>query len=137
LRIKVQGQSGQVVHEIPISKITRANWIGGLVQIVECLLCKCEAEFKPQSHQKKREEEEERRRRKKRMRVREEKRERERERMTISRVQYNPIYLRGGDQEDHSSRPAQAESSRDPISTKKLGMVVHTCYPNYSGSVNR
>jgi hypothetical protein len=27
----------------PISKITRARWTGGVAQVVECLLCKCEA----------------------------------------------------------------------------------------------
>jgi hypothetical protein len=33
-------QSGQIVHETPISKITRAKWTGGVAQIVECLFCK-------------------------------------------------------------------------------------------------
>jgi hypothetical protein len=27
----------------PISKITRAKWTGGVAQVVQCLLCKCEA----------------------------------------------------------------------------------------------
>jgi hypothetical protein len=27
----------------PISKITRAKWIGGVSQVAECLLCKCKA----------------------------------------------------------------------------------------------
>jgi hypothetical protein len=31
----------------------------------------------------------------------------------------NPIYSGGRDQEDHGSKPAQANSSRDPISKKK------------------
>jgi hypothetical protein len=30
------------------NKITRAKWTGGVAQAVEHLLCKCEAEFKPQ-----------------------------------------------------------------------------------------
>jgi hypothetical protein len=46
-RIIVQGQPGQKVQKITISKITRAKWTG------ECLLCKRKAEFKHQSHQKK------------------------------------------------------------------------------------
>jgi hypothetical protein len=45
---------------------------------------------------------------------------------------YNPSYLGGVDQEDHSSWPAQAKSSQDLISIgKKLGIVAHVCYPNY------
>jgi hypothetical protein len=34
----------QIVHETPISKITRAKWTGGVdvTQPVECLLCKHE-----------------------------------------------------------------------------------------------
>jgi hypothetical protein len=32
------GQPGQIVHETPISKITRAKWTGGVAQVVECLL---------------------------------------------------------------------------------------------------
>jgi hypothetical protein len=32
--------SRQIVHETPISKITRAKWTGGVAQAVECLLCK-------------------------------------------------------------------------------------------------
>jgi hypothetical protein len=35
-RIKVQGQD-------PISKITRTKWAEGVAQVVERLLCKCEA----------------------------------------------------------------------------------------------
>jgi hypothetical protein len=35
-RIKVGGQSGQIVLETPISK---AKWTGGVAQMVECLLC--------------------------------------------------------------------------------------------------
>jgi hypothetical protein len=42
-RIKVQGQSRQMIHETcplpPISKITRAKWTGGVAQVVEHLLC--------------------------------------------------------------------------------------------------
>jgi hypothetical protein len=33
---------------------------------------------------------------------------------------YNPIYSGGRDQEDHGSKPALANSSRDPISTKPI-----------------
>jgi hypothetical protein len=39
----VQGQPGQIVHETPISKITRAKWTGDVAPAVEHLLCKCEA----------------------------------------------------------------------------------------------
>jgi hypothetical protein len=41
------------------------------------------------------------------------------------------------DLEDHSSRPAQAKSSQDPISiNKKLGVVALNCHPSYMGSAN-
>jgi hypothetical protein len=50
-RITVRGQPGQIVHEIPISKITKAKWIGDVAQAVEHLLY-C-LKFKPQSHQNK------------------------------------------------------------------------------------
>jgi hypothetical protein len=43
VRIMVQGQHGQIVCETPISKITRAKWTGSVAQVIECLLCKCEA----------------------------------------------------------------------------------------------
>jgi hypothetical protein len=50
-------------------------------------------------------------------------------------------YLEDKGQEDHISRPAEAKSSRDPIATtttnKKLDMVVYTCLPSYSESINR
>jgi hypothetical protein len=36
----VQGQPGKIVHESPISKITRAKWTGSVAQVVEHLLCK-------------------------------------------------------------------------------------------------
>jgi hypothetical protein len=39
----VQDQPRQIVHEIPISKITRAKWTVGMVQVVEHLLCDCKA----------------------------------------------------------------------------------------------
>jgi hypothetical protein len=42
-KIAVQGQPRQIVLETPISKITRAKWTVGVVQVVECLLCKGEA----------------------------------------------------------------------------------------------
>jgi hypothetical protein len=46
--------------------------------------------------------------------------------------------LRSRDWEDHGLRLAQAKSSLDPISTsKKLGVVVHTCYFSYGGSADR
>jgi hypothetical protein len=38
---------------------------------------------------------------------------------------YNPSYLRGGEQDDHSSRPTQAKHfSETPSQHKKMGMVV-------------
>jgi hypothetical protein len=50
----------------------------------------------------------------------------------------NPSYSEGRDGEHDSPKPAQAKSSQDPISTNKnMGMVVHACHPNYTGSVNR
>jgi hypothetical protein len=53
-RIEFWGQPGQTVHDSSISKITRAKWIGGVTQAVECLLCKWEdPEFKLQYHKKK------------------------------------------------------------------------------------
>jgi hypothetical protein len=42
-RIVVQAQCAQIVCEIPISKITRAKWAGGVAQVVEHLLCKDKA----------------------------------------------------------------------------------------------
>jgi hypothetical protein len=39
-RIKVLGQPRQSSLD---SKITRAKWSGGMAQVIECLLCKCEA----------------------------------------------------------------------------------------------
>jgi hypothetical protein len=39
-RIEGQGQAWQTVEETPISKITRAEWNGGVAQEVEHLLCK-------------------------------------------------------------------------------------------------
>jgi Zn ribbon nucleic-acid-binding protein len=41
--IMVQGQSGQIVCEMPISNITIAKWTEGVAQVVECLLCKYKA----------------------------------------------------------------------------------------------
>jgi hypothetical protein len=38
--IVVWGQPREIVHETPISKITRAKWAGGLAQVVEHLLGK-------------------------------------------------------------------------------------------------
>jgi hypothetical protein len=45
----------------------------------------------------------------------------------------NPSYLEGRDQEDYGSRPAQANSQEDPISTHKLGVMGHACYPSNTG----
>jgi hypothetical protein len=42
-RITVQGQLRQIVYETPISKIAREKCTGGLVQVVEHLLCQCDA----------------------------------------------------------------------------------------------
>jgi hypothetical protein len=39
----IQGQPGQIVCETSSPKITRAKWTRGVVQVVECLLCKWEA----------------------------------------------------------------------------------------------
>jgi hypothetical protein len=55
-RISVRGQPGQIVHEIPISKISRASWV-------------------------------------------------------LVAPTCNPSYSGGRDQEDHSSKPARANSS--------------------------
>jgi hypothetical protein len=41
-RIVVQGQYTKIVCETSISKITRAKWTRGVVQMVECLLFECE-----------------------------------------------------------------------------------------------
>jgi hypothetical protein len=30
---------GQTVHETPISKVSRAKWMRGMAEAVECLLC--------------------------------------------------------------------------------------------------
>jgi hypothetical protein len=81
----------------PISKMTRAKWTEGVAQAVEHLLCKDEAlssNPNPPSPAQKKD--------------------------FLSGVlvahTYNPSYLEGWDQEDHSLRPAQANSSRDSIS---------------------
>jgi hypothetical protein len=42
-RIKIWGQSRQISLWDPTSKTIRAKWTGGMIQVVECLLCKCEA----------------------------------------------------------------------------------------------
>jgi hypothetical protein len=39
----VGGQPGQMVLEIPISKITRTKWTVGVAQVIKRLPCKCEA----------------------------------------------------------------------------------------------
>jgi hypothetical protein len=48
--IVVLDQPGQLVHETPISKITRAKWAGGVLQAVKHLQS---PEFKPQYQKKK------------------------------------------------------------------------------------
>jgi hypothetical protein len=40
--ITVRGQSGQIIRETSSPKITTAKWTGGVAQIVEHLLSKCE-----------------------------------------------------------------------------------------------
>jgi hypothetical protein len=40
---------------------------------------------------------------------------------------YNPSYLGDWDQEECGLKPSQAKIWRDPILTKKLGVVVHAC----------
>jgi hypothetical protein len=45
----------------------------------------------------------------------------------------NPNYLGGGDWKDCSSSLTWAKSLQDPISTNKLGVVVHVCNTNYAG----
>jgi hypothetical protein len=45
-RMEAQDPPGQIVHETPISKITRAKWQkwnGGVVPVLEWLLCKHKA----------------------------------------------------------------------------------------------
>jgi hypothetical protein len=42
-KIAVGEQPGQIVLKNPISKIIREKWAAGMVQAVECLLCKCKA----------------------------------------------------------------------------------------------
>jgi hypothetical protein len=42
-RIILRGQSWQIVIKTPISKITSAKWTGGVAQVVDHLLCNCEA----------------------------------------------------------------------------------------------
>jgi hypothetical protein len=42
-RTEVQGQPRQVFLKTPISTIITAKWTGGVAQVVERQLCKCEA----------------------------------------------------------------------------------------------
>jgi hypothetical protein len=49
----------------------------------------------------------------------------------------NASYSRGRDQELPISRPAQAKSYQDPISTNYSGVVVCTCHPSYWRSIGR
>jgi hypothetical protein len=42
-RTAVQDQHKQIVHETPISKISREKWTGGITQAIECMLCKYES----------------------------------------------------------------------------------------------
>jgi hypothetical protein len=41
-RIEVLGQPTQILYDNPITKITRAKWTGGMVQVVQYLFCKQE-----------------------------------------------------------------------------------------------
>jgi hypothetical protein len=41
--ITVQGQPGQIVHQTPIYKTATTKWTGGMAQVIEHLLCQCEA----------------------------------------------------------------------------------------------
>jgi hypothetical protein len=43
--------------------------------------------------------------------------------------------LQGGDWEVDSSRPVQAKSYKDLISTNKPSIVVPNCNPNYEGGL--
>jgi hypothetical protein len=45
---------------------------------------------------------------------------------------YNPSYLGVEDQDNYSFRPAQTKTHQGPISTKKLGIVVHAYICRYS-----
>jgi hypothetical protein len=47
----------------------------------------------------------------------------------------NPSYLGGGDGEDYTSSPAWRKVIKNPISTNKMDMVVHTC--SYMGGIGR
>jgi hypothetical protein len=40
--ITIQGQFRHLAYENPIFKITKEKWTRGLIQVVECLLCKHE-----------------------------------------------------------------------------------------------
>jgi hypothetical protein len=42
---------------------------------------------------------------------------------------YNPSYLEGRDQLDHSLRPSEAKSYREFVLVNMLGMVIHSCTP--------
>jgi hypothetical protein len=48
----------------------------------------------------------------------------------------NPNYLAGEIRRFEANQSVQ-KSLWDPISTKKMGMVVRTCHPSYMGSTNR
>jgi hypothetical protein len=48
----------------------------------------------------------------------------------------NSIYLGGRECEEHSLRLAWEKAHEIPFQTMKLGMVAHTCQPNYARSVN-
>jgi hypothetical protein len=50
---------------------------------------------------------------------------------------YNPNYSSGRDWKDCGSRPVRAKSYQDPISTNKLGMMVHPCNPSYLEGIGR
>jgi hypothetical protein len=42
-RFEAGTQPGQIVGDTPSPKKSRTTWTGGVAQVVECVLCKCEA----------------------------------------------------------------------------------------------
>jgi hypothetical protein len=53
---------------------------------------------------------------------------------------YNPSYSGGKGQEGYGLRPTQGKSSQDPhLNQQKLNLnlMAHTCYPSYTGRINR
>jgi hypothetical protein len=52
---------------------------------------------------------------------------------------YNPRYLGGRDQEQHSSKPTPGKKlvRPPPISDNKLRVVMHAYHPSYTRDINR